>query len=603
MTAPSLPQAGDLLKHQYKILELIATESPIPRYRAQDQETLQSVLLLAFPFDTSIKPRKIQSLENELDFLLTLKAPTIATYYCHFRQESPQGTTVYLVQQDSTASTLTELITRGWKPSEKTVRKIGEELCAALVYLHNLNPPLAHQSINPDTILRQNNGKLVLTDFGLIQDAYLKAIGQVSASNRTGYEAPDQLDHDQHLSNDLFSLGLTLLFLLIGSPPPELPTHYQKIWFRESLNLSPSFQDWLERLIEPTIANRFPRAEDALAALLPEPSQPNLGPDKVPFCPILFQKKGNKYSLGLSPLWIASGGTHLLFGVILLILLQPALRWTVACINASMLFSQISFESNPCTNPATRKELKENLTLQVSGTASREEIALGLVKVGKSLIPKDYACAEGSLHEAIRIDPSLAVAHNNLGIVKYQQQDYKAAIAAFQQALHLNPGYGEANANLGRTLETNGSMQEAMAVYGNVQPKPLQPVHKMLSLVLNTSGERYNKDTILSSAERLMAYRQVLKQHPNSPEVHYYIGLALDTQGELDAAIAEYLTAIQLKPKLAEAHGNLANAYAIQGKRIEAYSHFQTAIALFRAQNRTSDVQKTAELMRHFQFL
>jgi serine/threonine protein kinase/Flp pilus assembly protein TadD len=604
MTDLSPPQVGDLLQRRYKILEHLNPEDTMPRYRAQDQDTLQTLILIAFPFAETIQPRKVQALENELDDLLKLNSPAIAHYYSYFRQEVQRRTTLYLVQQEIIGSTLMDLIAKGWKPSEKTVRKIAEELCGTFIYLHNLDPPLVHQAINPSNILRQDNGSFILTNFGMIRNAYLRALDQFPDPIPTGYEAPEQLDYHKNVAHDLYSLGLTLVFLLTGKHPHELPTHHQKIWFRQSVDLSKPFRDWLEHLIEPAIAHRFTLAEEALSALFPENSEPNQRAPKAPFSPIIVQKKGSGWFIGLSPLWIGCGGTHLLLGIVLLIALQPMFLWVFNCIQASTFLSQITFANTPCTSPYTRKELKDDLFWQVSGTASRADIALVLVKIGKRLVPEDYACAEGSFREAIRLHPNLAVAHNNLGVVKYQQKEYKDAIASFQEALRLNPGYGEANSNLGRALEDSGHSQEAMTVFGKVQPKNLQPTHRILSLVLGVpTTSASGREQIPSSGEGVMQYRRALQRYPSSPDIHYNLGVALDTQGELEAAIAEYQATIQLKPNFAEAHGNLANAYAIQGKRIEAYSHFQTAIALFRTKNRTYDVQKVQELMRHFQFL
>ena len=47
---------------------------------------------------------------------------------------------------------------------------------------------------------------------------------------------------------------------------------------------------------------------------------------------------------------------------------------------------------------------------------------------------------------------------------------------------------------------------------------------------------------------------------PDDAAAHYNLGLALGDQGKLDEAVAEYRTAIRLKPDVAEAHSNLGNA-------------------------------------------
>lgn len=70
------------------------------------------------------------------------------------------------------------------------------------------------------------------------------------------------------LSTDLYGLGKTLLFLLTGQSPEDLPNRKRKINVRSFVNISPQFADWIEYLIEPKISQRCPNAQTALDILL-----------------------------------------------------------------------------------------------------------------------------------------------------------------------------------------------------------------------------------------------------------------------------------------------------------------------------------------------
>jgi len=61
---------------------------------------------------------------------------------------------------------------------------------------------------------------------------------------------------------------------------------------------------------------------------------------------------------------------------------------------------------------------------------------------------------------------------------------------------------------------------------------------------------------------------------------HFEAGNLLKSQGQLAEAIAEYHTAIALRPDLAEAHNNLGNALRAVGKREEAIVHLRKAAEL-----------------------
>ena len=63
--------------------------------------------------------------------------------------------------------------------------------------------------------------------------------------------------------------------------------------------------------------------------------------------------------------------------------------------------------------------------------------------------PDAYAQAEAAYHEALRLDPTLAHAHTNLGNLKYRQGDLTLCRAYYQSALRLDPCQPEALFNLG----------------------------------------------------------------------------------------------------------------------------------------------------------
>jgi tetratricopeptide (TPR) repeat protein len=61
---------------------------------------------------------------------------------------------------------------------------------------------------------------------------------------------------------------------------------------------------------------------------------------------------------------------------------------------------------------------------------------------------------------------------------------------------------------------------------------------------------------------------------------HYNLAVDLQGQGKLEEAVAEYRTAIRIRPDLAEAHISLANALDEQGKDEEAIAEYRAAIRI-----------------------
>ncbi len=85
-------------------------------------------------------------------------------------------------------------------------------------------------------------------------------------------------------------------------------------------------------------------------------------------------------------------------------------------------------------------------------------------------------------------------------------------------------------------------------------------------------------------------YRTAIQLRPDDAATHSELGNALAAQGKLDEAVAEYRTAIRLKPDRAESHNGLGLARRAQGKLDEAVAEYRTAIRLQpdRAEARTN---------------
>lgn len=75
----------------------------------------------------------------------------------------------------------------------------------------------------------------------------------------------------------------------------------------------------------------------------------------------------------------------------------------------------------------------------------------------------DTALAERAYRQALRLQPTLAAAHTNLGNLLYRRGDARGARSAYERALELEPGQPEARYNLGNVLEDMGETELAIA--------------------------------------------------------------------------------------------------------------------------------------------
>jgi tetratricopeptide (TPR) repeat protein len=179
--------------------------------------------------------------------------------------------------------------------------------------------------------------------------------------------------------------------------------------------------------------------------------------------------------------------------------------------------------------------------------------------------------AIGRYEQVIRLEPKLAQAHNNLGAVLTRQGRWDEAIGHYREALRLDPRYALAHSNLGQALVHNRRLDAA-----------IRHCKQALWLDPECAPAHFNLGNALVQLRQFDAaidhYQQALRLNPKDIQAHYNLGVTLARQGKLDAAIGHYEQALRLEPKFAEAHTNLGNALARQGKLDAAIGHYEQAV-------------------------
>lgn len=141
---------------------------------------------------------------------------------------------------------------------------------------------------------------------------------------------------------------------------------------------------------------------------------------------------------------------------------------------------------------------------------------------------------------AIRLDDSLAEAHDLLGSVQFLYDwDFAAAEKEFERAIALNPNSTSAHSGYSDFLNAMGRPDEAIAEWvTNSQIDPLS-----LSAVAAIGWEQYwagRYDSAIDNA------RKVLTVNPNDYDAHLCLGLALEQKRQFPDAIVELQRAVDL---------------------------------------------------------
>ncbi|NEP13784.1 MAG: serine/threonine protein kinase [Symploca sp. SIO2C1] len=271
-----LHQRGEIIAERYRILDILGQGGVGITYKAQDLKNKQRVAIKALSLRRMTDWKMIELFEREAKILAQLNHPAIPRYLNYFEIDTAQDRSFYIVQQLAPGKSLAVLVENGWHPSPREVHSIATQVLKILVYLQELTPPILHRDIKPQNLICSRNGRVFLVDFGAVQDTYHHTVtGGSTVVGTYGYMAPEQFRGQAVLSTDLYGLGTTLLFLLTRKSPADLPQRQLKIDFRSHISVGNNFADWLEKMLEPVIEDRFPTAKAALAVLRGEQALTN----------------------------------------------------------------------------------------------------------------------------------------------------------------------------------------------------------------------------------------------------------------------------------------------------------------------------------------
>jgi eukaryotic-like serine/threonine-protein kinase len=117
---------------------------------------------------------------------------------------------------------------------------------------------------------------------------------------------------------------------------------------------------------------------------------------------------------------------------------------------------------------------------------------------------QEFAAASAEFEEAVRCDPNLASARNNLGIAMlYYEHDTGQAAEQFRAALAAKPGFALAHLNLGKTLAAEERFAEAELEFRRaiVLAPEMAAAHVALGLSLAASAGKVSEEALAEMNE------------------------------------------------------------------------------------------------------
>ncbi|MEG4589819.1 serine/threonine-protein kinase [Microcoleus sp. MOSTC5] len=209
------------------------------------------------------------------------KHPQIPELLAHFQQERYQ----YLVQEFIEGQNLQQELARAGPFSESQILSLLKDLLPVLQFVHDRS--VIHRDIKPPNIIRRRisqtpiiytyptlTGELVLVDFGAAKVVEgVRETGTVIGSPE--FVAPEQIRGQAVYASDLYSLGVTCIYLLTQISPFDLFDINQDVWvWRDFLKvpIDPKLSRILDKMIEPSLSRRYKSVAEVLKDLQPQQS-------------------------------------------------------------------------------------------------------------------------------------------------------------------------------------------------------------------------------------------------------------------------------------------------------------------------------------------
>ena len=262
---------GKILQERYQLQQRLGrTAAGHQTWLAVDLESQEQVTLKMLAFSPEMQWEELKLFEREAQVLQALNHPRIPCYRDYFSLEREAGAGwpwFGLVQDYIPGFSLHELLEKGQDFSEKKVRKIANEVLEILIYLHELSPPVLHRDIKPSNLILGEDRQVYLVDFGAVQAQAAVTGVTFTVVGTSGYAPLEQFWGRAVPASDLYALGATLIHLLTGVTPADLPQKDSRIQFSDRVSVNPSLVSWIEKMTEIALEKRFSEAREALAAL------------------------------------------------------------------------------------------------------------------------------------------------------------------------------------------------------------------------------------------------------------------------------------------------------------------------------------------------
>ena len=272
-------EIGQIIKERYEIIQLLGEGGMSYVYKANDKQLKRTVAIKTLKPNYVQQEKFVERFKREAQTAANLNHLNIVQIFDWGIGDEP-----FFVMEYIEGNTLTSIIAKRRTISLNDVLFIGAQVSSGLQAAHSKG--LVHRDIKPGNIMITPEGKVKVTDFGIVslqnEESDITKTGSILGT--ASYISPEQAQGKPvSKESDLYSLGTVLYELITGRPPFEgdtpIATATKHITDKpEKLSLlRPDIPKGIEnavlKLLHKYPKDRFKNAEDLRAVLLQQKTQ------------------------------------------------------------------------------------------------------------------------------------------------------------------------------------------------------------------------------------------------------------------------------------------------------------------------------------------
>lgn len=211
---------GLLFADRYKFIKQLGRGGFAEVWLAEDNLTNVQVAVKVYAPGTGLDENGIKIFTQEFSVVFDMNHTNLLrpTHYdCYERMP-------YLIMPYIKNGSAFKYITEGEIIPEEEAWNMLHDVAAGLAYLHEKQPPLIHQDIKPDNIMIDEEGRYLITDFGIsarVRSTIRGAQAQEQSGGTLAYMGPERFGPTPKpiMASDVWSMGAMMYELMTGTPP------------------------------------------------------------------------------------------------------------------------------------------------------------------------------------------------------------------------------------------------------------------------------------------------------------------------------------------------------------------------------------------------